>query len=108
MKLPLSWLKDYVDIDLPLDQLASTLTMAGLEVEEVRLVGLPMPKSDGPQEFKFTGLEWARDKFVVAQVDEVMPHPNADRRRRSMRPDPNPQFRAAPDPGESGTIDRLR
>jgi phenylalanyl-tRNA synthetase beta chain len=79
MKLPLSWLKDYVDIDLPLDQLASTLTMAGLEVEEVRLVGLPMPKSDGPQEFKFTGLEWARDKFVVAQVDEVMPHPNADR-----------------------------
>jgi len=79
MKLPLSWLKDYVDIDLSLDQLASTLTMAGLEVEEVRLVGLPMPKSDGPQEFKFTGLEWARDKFVVAQVDEVMPHPNADR-----------------------------
>ncbi|HTX79792.1 MAG TPA: hypothetical protein VMC62_08990, partial [Longilinea sp.] len=79
MKLPLSWLKDYVDIDLPLDKLASVLTMAGLEVEEVQVVGLPIPTSDGPQEFKFTGLEWAPDKFVVAQIDEVMPHPNADR-----------------------------
>ena len=79
MKLPLSWLKDYVDIDLPLDKLAGVLTMAGLEVEEVQVVGLPIPKTEGPQEFKFTGLEWAPDKFVVAQIDEVMPHPNADR-----------------------------
>ena len=30
-------------------------------------------------EFKYTGLSWRRTEFVVAQVDEVMPHPNADR-----------------------------
>ena len=33
MKLPLSWLKEYVEIDLSLEQLARLLTMAGLEVE---------------------------------------------------------------------------
>ena len=33
MKIPLSWLKDYVDITLDLEQLAKTLTMAGLEVD---------------------------------------------------------------------------
>ncbi len=26
-----------------------------------------------------TGLSWPAEKFIVAQVDEVMPHPNADR-----------------------------
>ena len=78
MNVPLSWLKDYVDIDLPLDELARVLTGAGLEVDEITLVGLPMPQSE-QHEFKFKGLTWERDKFVVAQIDEVMPHPNADR-----------------------------
>jgi phenylalanyl-tRNA synthetase beta chain len=78
MKVPLSWLKDYVDIDLPLDQLARLLTMAGLEVDEIHTVGMPIPHSDH-SEFKFSGLEWDREKIVVAQIDEVMPHPNADR-----------------------------
>ncbi len=78
MKVPLSWLKDYVDIDLPLDQLARLLTMAGLEVDEIHTVGLSIPHSDH-SEFKFSGLEWDRDKIVVAQIDEVLPHPNADR-----------------------------
>ena len=78
MKLPISWLNDYVEIDLPLDELAALLTGVGLEVEEVRLVGLPMP-SMAHVEFKFTGLSWDRDKFVVAQINEVMPHPNAER-----------------------------
>ena len=78
MKIPLSWLKEFVDIDLPLDKLARLLTMAGLEVDEIRLVGLPMPSSE-LHEFKFSGLSWDPDKFVVAQIDEVMPHPNADR-----------------------------
>lgn len=78
MKLPLSWLKEYVDIDLSLEQLALLLTMAGLEVEEVALVGLPMPPEEHLQ-FKYSGLTWESDKFVVAQINEVMPHPNADR-----------------------------
>jgi phenylalanyl-tRNA synthetase beta chain len=78
MKIPLSWLKEYVDIDLDLEALAYTLTMVGLEVDEIKLVGLPMPPGD-LHGFKYTGIEWAPDKFVVAQIDEVLPHPNADR-----------------------------
>ncbi|MHB9037122.1 MAG: phenylalanine--tRNA ligase subunit beta [Armatimonadota bacterium] len=34
MKLSTNWLKDYIDIDCSLDELARRLTMAGLEVEE--------------------------------------------------------------------------
>jgi phenylalanyl-tRNA synthetase beta chain len=54
------------------------MTMVGLEVEEIRLVGLAMPEGE-KHEFKYTGLSWPADKFIVARVDEVMPHPNADR-----------------------------
>ncbi len=83
MRIPLSWLKDYIEIDLPLLELARTLTMAGLEVEEIQLVGLPDPyadlPADTPREFKVSGLSWQPDKIVVAQIDEVLPHPNADR-----------------------------
>jgi phenylalanyl-tRNA synthetase beta chain len=79
MKIPLTWLKDYINIDdLDLESLAKVMTMVGLEVDEIRLVGLPMPPGD-KREFKYTGLSWPADKFVVAQVDQVMPHPNADR-----------------------------
>jgi len=79
MKIPLSWLKDYIDIDLSLEDLARTLTMLGLEVEEIHVIGLPLPDNNIKQEFKFTGLPWDKDKFIVAQIDEVMPHPDADR-----------------------------
>lgn len=88
MKVPLSWLKDYVDIDgIPVEDLAHELTMAGLEVEEVRYIGLPMPedKTEGRsgghqrQETKTTGISWDREKIVVGEVLEVMPHPDADR-----------------------------
>ncbi|HFC09760.1 MAG TPA: phenylalanine--tRNA ligase subunit beta [Chloroflexi bacterium] len=78
MLIPLSWLKDFVDIDISVEELAQRLTLAGLEVEAVRYVGLPMPQ--GPRhEFKISGLEWPPDKFVVAAIHEVRPHPNADR-----------------------------
>ena len=56
MKIPLSWLKDYVDIKLDLEQLAKTLTMAGLEVDGIQLIGLPMPEG-AKHEFKYSGLE---------------------------------------------------
>jgi phenylalanyl-tRNA synthetase beta chain len=79
MKLPLTWLTDYVDIDdLGLEELAKVMTMVGLEVEEIRLVGLQMPPGE-THEFKYTGFSWPAEKFIVAQVDEVLPHPNADR-----------------------------
>ncbi len=33
MLVPISWLKEYVDLNLPIQQLAERLTLAGLEVE---------------------------------------------------------------------------
>ncbi len=77
MKVPLSWLKDFVDIDLPITELAHKMTIAGLEVEEIRYVGLPKP--EGQQQYKITGFSWEPDKIVVGAIYEVMPHPDADR-----------------------------
>jgi len=77
MKAPLSWLKEFVDIDLSIEELAHHMTLAGLEVEEIRYVGLPKP--DGQQQYKITGFTWEPDKIVVGAIREVMPHPDADR-----------------------------
>ncbi len=80
MKLPISWLKDFVDIDdLPVEDIARVFTFGGLEVEEIRYAGLPMPKENAANEFKTSGIGWDRDKIVVAEIREVKPHPNADR-----------------------------
>jgi phenylalanyl-tRNA synthetase beta chain len=86
MKVPISWLQDFVEIDIPIDELAHRMTMAGLEIDEIRYVGLPMPGANEDAQdhknqprTKITGLEWSRDKLVVAAILEVMPHPNADR-----------------------------
>ncbi len=78
MKLPLSWLKDYVDINIPVEQVASLLSSAGLEVEDIHYVGWAMP-ADGSHGFKTSGISWDREKIVVAEILEVGPHPNADR-----------------------------
>jgi len=83
MYAPLTWLKEFVDITLPLEALARKLTMAGLEVEEIRYVGLPLPErgtgDHSHPETKISGLSWDREKIVVGAILEVMPHPNADR-----------------------------
>lgn len=63
MLVPLSWLKEYVDIPLSTLELAERLTLAGLEE-----VGITR-----------TGDWWEPDKIVVGQVVAVAPHPNADR-----------------------------
>lgn len=61
MKFPLSWLKEYVDTELPPQQIAKILTMAGIEVDSI--------------EHAATGFE----KVVVGYVLAVAPHPNADK-----------------------------
>ena len=78
MKAPLSWLKEFVDIQITIPELSHLLTMAGLEVEEIRIIGLPMPPP-GSVDAHVTGLEWDPEKIVVASIQEVLPHPNADR-----------------------------
>ena len=79
MKVPVSWLKDFVDISgLEVTDIAYKLTMAGMEVEEITFAGLPLPSHEG-HGFKVNGLAWDREKIVVAEIYEVNPHPNADR-----------------------------
>ncbi len=70
MRVPLSWLKEYVDITvpIPIPQLAERLTLAGLEVETIEYIGLPGAE-----------LPWDPEKIVVGELLSVRPHPNADR-----------------------------
>ncbi|PCI19614.1 MAG: phenylalanine--tRNA ligase subunit beta [SAR202 cluster bacterium] len=60
MKVPLSWLREYVNVDLPAAELAHRLTMAGVEVGEVVEMG-----------------GWK--ECFVGQVVTKEPHPQADR-----------------------------
>src|SRR5262245_59691309 len=68
MRVPLSWLKEFVDLVLPLDELLHRLTMGGLEVEDIDYIGV-----EGSE------LPWDADKILVANILEVRAHPNADR-----------------------------
>ena len=63
MKIPVSWLKDFIDLDLSPQEIAKHLTMAGLEVEAIETHD---PSFDG---------------VIVGYVEEVVPHPNADKLR---------------------------
>ena len=69
MNIPLSWLKDFVEVNLPLEEIARVMTMAGLEVDEVRLLGLAAPDNDR-HGFKFTGLSWPSTKIGRASCRE--------------------------------------
>ena len=61
MRVPLSWLREYVDIDLTPDRLAERLTLLGMEVKGIER----------------RGTEWRN--VVVGELLEVGPHPRADR-----------------------------
>ena len=63
MKLTLSWLRDHLETQAPLDDLLDALTDLGHEVEAV----------ENP--------EVALGAFRIARVIEAVPHPNADRLR---------------------------
>ncbi|MGY4829432.1 phenylalanine--tRNA ligase subunit beta [Sphaerotilaceae bacterium SBD11-9] len=61
MQFPESWLREFCNPPISTEQLADTLTMAGMEVEELRPVAPPF------------------SQVVVAEVLEVTRHPDADR-----------------------------
>ena len=72
MRVPISWLKDYVDIQLPVEALAEKLTVAGLEVEKIHYLGIPGGRDR-------ERLVWDRQKLVLGHILQVAQHPNADR-----------------------------
>lgn len=80
MNIPLSWLRDYVPLNLPEAELIRRLTLAGLEVAATRVLGLPVPEGVRVKAEE-RGPVWDRDKVVVAEVLSVEKHPNADRLR---------------------------
>jgi phenylalanyl-tRNA synthetase beta chain len=63
MQFPESWLREFCNPPITTEQLADTLTMAGLEVEELKPVAPPF------------------SKVVVGEIKEAVQHPNADRLR---------------------------
>ena len=61
MRVPLSWLREYVDIQLSPEQLAERLTLLGMEVKGI----------------EGWGADW--QNVVVGELLSVEPHPRADR-----------------------------
>ncbi len=72
MLVPISWLKDYVEITMPVEELAEMLTIAGLEVESIDYIGIPGGKD-------INRLVWDREKIVIGHIRKVEQHPDADR-----------------------------
>ncbi len=61
MKAPLSWLKEYVDIDITAEELQKKLFSCGFEVEELIYLGKDV------------------EKVVVGRITKCEKHPDADR-----------------------------
>jgi len=66
MRIPLSWLRDYVALDMPVAELAERLAISTCEVERVLRRGV----SDADGNF---------GRYLVGRVVEAGKHPNADR-----------------------------
>jgi phenylalanyl-tRNA synthetase beta chain len=62
MKVSLNWLRDYVALDAPVDEITRAITFLGFEVEQVRSTGAPR-----------------LEKVVVGEVLTRDKHPNADK-----------------------------
>jgi len=60
MKVPLSWLRDYVDLECDAKTLAERLTFAGIEVESIELKGA------------------VSNDIIIGEITEVEPHMHAN------------------------------
>jgi phenylalanyl-tRNA synthetase beta chain len=65
VKVPVSWLRDYVPIEMPLTELADRLAVSTCEVNSVRRRGVP-------------DVDGNLGRFRVGKVLEADKHPNAD------------------------------
>lgn len=79
MLVPISWLREYVDIEIPAEELAERLTLAGLEVAHIHYIGVPQLEIPGIQQPPSDHLVWSREKVLLGGMLEVKKHPNADR-----------------------------
>ena len=61
MKAPISWLKDYVDIDVEVKEFADKMTMSGSKVEGLEVQGEEI------------------SKVVVGKILSIEKHPDADK-----------------------------
>ncbi|MCM1289112.1 MAG: phenylalanine--tRNA ligase subunit beta [Corallococcus sp.] len=61
MKVPLSWLKDFVDIDESIETLCEKMVAIGLEIEEVKYLGENVTN------------------VKICRITEIAQHPNAER-----------------------------
>jgi len=64
VKVSYNWLKDYIDIDKPVDEVSEILTNLGLEVEKVE---------------DFESIKGSLEGIIVGEVLSCKKHPNADR-----------------------------
>ena len=60
MKVPLSWLKEYINVNLSPEEIAHQLTMAGNEVYSIEKIGI-------------------MDNVYTGKIIHIEKHPNADR-----------------------------
>lgn len=61
MLAPVKWLKDYVDINIPIDEFGERMTMSGTKVEKIENIGEEI------------------QNVVVGKILEINTHPNADK-----------------------------
>ena len=66
MKVPFSWLKDYVDIDCSADELVAKLFSCGFEVEGETKIGDKI------------------DRIVSCKIVKIEKHPNAAKRQMTV------------------------
>jgi len=66
MRVPLDWLREYVEVDVPTDELAKRLTISTANVQHVFRRGIPAANGNA-------------ELYLVGRVVEAGKHPNADR-----------------------------